>query len=99
MNTEKEKLIPAIICTGETGRAVVFGYVSALPQPEQPVTIKDARMIIRWDKNGLFGLACEGPKGDTRISGKVPVTTCTAKQAIECTKNAALAIKKWEAWR
>ena len=92
--------IPAIICAGENGRAVVFGWVDALPEPDEKVTIHNARMVLRWDEKcgGLFGLAANGPAADTRITHLVEQTTCVARQALTVTPEAAKGITRWKPW-
>ena len=94
-------MIPAIICAGETGRAVVFGYVEKLPEPNETISIKNARMVLRWsgECGGLFGLATNGPKGDTRITAEVQETTCTARQALTVSSQSEADIKTWPAWK
>jgi len=87
----------AIICAGENGRALIYGDVTKLPEADEKVTIKNARMIIRFAGGGLFALAAIGPqKGqDNRITSTVAKTTCTARQAITVTAEAAKAIDSW----
>lgn len=99
----KKKLIPAIICGGENGRAVVFGYLDGpkLPDRDQPVRIQDARMILRWDDEcgGLFGLAANGPKGDTRITARIDEVVDICRQALTVSSHAAKELIKWPAYR
>ena len=71
---------PIILCFGEHGRGVVYGYVDTDPVPGQPVTLTNARMVLRWDVHGLFGLAAKGPAGDTRLTHAVESTTETRWQ-------------------
>lgn len=80
----------AIICAGETGRVLIYGDVYGLPQPNEPVTIRNARMILRFDGVGLFGFASKGPNdGDNRLTSAVAETTCIARQAIVVSDEAA----------
>ena len=89
-----------INCGGEKGRAVVFGEVDAMPRPDEIITIRNARMILYWDKacGGLLGLAAKGPAGDTRITHPVPSVMDYCRQVIEVTPEAAAAINNWEAY-
>ena len=71
-----------ILCCGANGRGVVYGEVSKKPVPGEPVTLRNARMVLRWSTacGGLFGLAAMGPRGqptDTRITHAVAETTET----------------------
>ena len=87
-----------ILCCGANGRGVVFGTVTKLPVPGQPVELRDARMIIYWSKEcgGLFGLAARGPKTSTRITHVVPRTTETVWQEwTEVTPEVGQKISEW----
>lgn len=95
---EKKALIPVILCAGESGRSVIYGRVEELPVPGQPVTLRDARMVIYWSSEcgGLFGLAAGGPKTTTRITRAVPSTCETRWQEYtEITPEAAAALDGW----
>lgn len=95
-----DKRIPILLCAGQNGRAVLFGYVDSEPVPGQPVTLRDARMILYWAREcgGLLGLAARGPAGDTRITPAVPQTTETVWQEwTQCTQAAAEAVNAWPA--
>ena len=99
MAKKTTKLIPIILCAGENGRAVLFGRVEKLPEPGQPVTLRDARMVVYWSAEcgGLFGLAASGPKTSTRITRAVPSTCETRWQEyVEATPEAAAAIDAWQ---
>lgn len=90
---------PIILCCGASGRALVYGYVDGDPVAGQPVTLRDARMVLRFAVHGLFGLAAKGPAGDTRITHAVPATTETVWQEwIAVTTDAATAIDGWHAY-
>jgi len=87
---------PIILCATEKGRAVIFGYVDETPTPGEPVTLHDARMVIRWASGGIFRLAAEGPIEKDRISPEVPSTTETVwKEWIEVSDEASAA---WEGY-
>jgi hypothetical protein len=92
-----KKRIPVIVCGGKEGQACIYGYVDALPIPEQSVTIYDARMILSWhqDCGGLLGLAANGPKSITRITSAVPSTGCICRQFVQVSETGAEAINAW----
>ena len=95
-----DKRIPIILCAGQSGRAVLFGYVDAEPEPSKPVMLHDARMVLYWapECGGLLGLAARGPAGETRITPSVPRTVETAWQEwVQCTSTGAEAINDWPA--
>ncbi|MHC4575749.1 MAG: DUF6948 domain-containing protein [Planctomycetota bacterium] len=91
------KKIPAIVCAGSQGRAVVYGYVDALPEADRAVTIRRARMVLRWPIScgGLFGLAANGPRDGLRLTSAVESTTCTARQALAVSPEAAVMLDEW----
>jgi len=92
----KTKRIPCIITVGEPGRAVVFGWADAMPEPEQAVTLYRARMILYWaDGGGLFGLASNGPAPGSRLTCEVSETRATARQVLSVNKAAAKALTEW----
>ena len=96
----KTKKTPIILCAGDNGRAVVFGYVTSKPVAGKPVTLTDARMVLRWDAacGGLFGLAADGPKGSTRLTHAVSSTTSTVwRQTIDVSPKAAKEMAAWPA--
>ncbi len=94
---EKKTEIPAIICAGRDGQAVIYGYVDALPDADQPTRIRRARMVLEWSREcgGLLGLATRGPQPGTRITCAVSETTNTARQALTVTPEAARALDEW----
>ena len=90
---------PIILCAGQNGRAVIYGYVDQHPVPGEPVTLHDAKMLIYWssDSRGLFGCAANGPGKDSRLSPSVPCTTETVWQEwIEVTPEAAEVFDAWK---
>ena len=88
-----------IITTGTNGRCVLFGRADSRPVVGQPYTLTNARMIIRWTRQGLLGLAANGPLGDDRISATVPVTSGGAvQQVIDVPQAAADAIAGAPEW-
>lgn len=83
---------PIILCAGQNGRAVIYGWVESEPVPGEPVRLYDARMLLRWSSasNGLFGCAADGPAKGSRLTPSVPSTTETVWQEwIEVTDRAA----------
>ncbi len=91
-----------MLCCGENGRAVIVGDVEAEPVAGEPVDLRDARMVLRWDAacGGLLGLAATGPRGDTRITHAVPRTVETRWQEwVEVTPAAAAEIDGWAPWQ
>ena len=88
-----------ILCGGSAGRAVLCGYVDTAPVAGEPVTLHEARMVLRWaaECNGLLGLAAGGPKGDTRMTPPVPSSTDTDwGQWMETTPEAAEKLRTWK---
>lgn len=89
-----------MLCAGQSGRAVLIGEVSKLPRAGQPVTLRNARMVLYWASQcgGLLGLATRGPAGETRITAAVPATCETVWQEwIEMTPRAADGVARWPA--
>ena len=98
MFTKKQD--PIILCAGSNGRAVIFGTPTKKPVPGQPVTLKNARMVLRWAAScgGLFGLAAKGPKGDTRMTHAVAETTATQwRETVAVSTEAAKGLESWPA--
>ena len=90
-----------VLCCGEHGRAVIVGDVDSAPVPGEPVEVRDARMVLRWDAacSGLLGLAAVGPRGDTRITHAVPRVVETRWQEwVAVTDAAADALDGWAPW-
>lgn len=96
MSTHRAESKPIILCVGSPGRAVVFGWVAQLPEPGEPVTLYDARMVLRFAARGLFGLASLGPSGDTRLTARVDWTTARVwSEALAVSPEAAAALAAW----
>jgi len=91
------KRIPVIVCGGENGRAVVYGYVAKMPEVGQPVEIHNARMVLYWPATcgGIFGLATNGPKNETRITSVVAVVKDTCRQVLSVTNAASKLFDEW----
>ena len=89
-----------ILCCGEHGRAVIIGDVDEAPVPGQPVTLRDARMVLYWSAQtgGLFGLAARGPREGCRITAAVSETTATVWQEwLTVSDDAAEGLDAWPA--
>lgn len=88
-----------IVCCGTNGRAVLIGEAQADPIAGEPITLRNARMVLRWDApcGGLLGLAANGPKGDTRITAAVDRhgDECV-RQWVAVSEEARREIEKWE---
>ena len=50
---------PILLCCGQNGRGLVYGYVEDEPTPGDPVRLSKARMVIYYPSGGTFGLAEE----------------------------------------
>ena len=98
MSETNENEITVIIAGGETGQCLVYGYADKYPEVGVPCTLRRARMVLRFDRHGVFGLAAKGPVGDTRLTPVVARTTDTPKQVIEVSPEAAEAIDGWAEW-
>ncbi len=95
---ENDNRTAIILCAGQNGRAVLYGYVDELPEPGQPVTMYEARMVIWWSREcgGLFGLAATGPATDTRITHPIPRLVETVWQEVMvCAEAGVEAINAW----
>ena len=88
---------PVIICGGQTGRAVIFGWVDEIPEVNQTFEAHDARMVLYWpaECKGLLGLAADGPKRGIKLTSTVPFVRDTCRQVIAVTKDAAKELKSW----
>ena len=86
---------PFIICTD--GEDVIFGFADKRPKVGSATTIYEARMILRWptEHGGLFGLAANGPTGDTRITSSVKMTGNVPRRWLSVSPVAAKEIGKW----
>lgn len=98
MKKNEKNMKPIILCCGASGRAVVFGHVSKWPEKGEPVTLHNARMILYWSSacGGLFGLAANGPRENTRITPSIGKTTETVwQEVVEVSAAAAKALDEW----
>ena len=94
-----KNVFPIILCCGANGRAVVYGWVEKDPVPGKPVTLYDARMVLRWEgSGGLFGLAAKGPEGRSRITASVErVVETSWQEHVIVSPKAAQALDDWPA--
>ena len=82
--------------------AVLYGEIDYtldnLPKLHTQIEIKNARMILRCDEKcgGFFGLAANGPRGDTRITSAVSVVPDIVRQCIPVSDHAAEQIDGWD---
>ena len=93
-----EQKIPVIVCVGEPGRAVVFGWVDAEPVLGESVTLREARMVLYWPAScgGLFGLASRGPRDGLRLTHSVDRTGARpVSQWLAVSSEAAAALREW----
>ena len=93
----KQKII---LCCGENGRSVIIGDVESEPVAGEPVRLTNACMVLYWssDCGGLLGLAARGPRGDTKITAKVPVVVETKWQEwVALTDEASEKVETWPA--
>jgi hypothetical protein len=94
---KKSEAFPIILCAGEHGRALVYGYVTAEPAPGKPVRLERARMVLQYPSGGTFGLASDGPPSGSRVTHAVEVTTETKWQ--EWIKVSPKAAEVFDGWR
>ncbi len=88
---------PIVLCCGEKGRGLVYGYVEQEPKPGQPVRLERARMVIYYPSGGTFGLASDGPPEDSRVTHAVSATVETVWQEwLAVSDKAARAFDGWE---
>lgn len=97
MSDKGEKSMkPVVVSTDQKG--VFFGYLPEYEKnkTEKTVTIKDARMCIKWSASihGFNGLASTGPNKECRVSPKVPEHTLQGVTSIMLCSD--LAAKAWE---
>ncbi len=95
MSNETQKK-PILLCAGQNGRALVYGYVSEEPSPGEPVELGRARMVISYPSGGTFGLAAVGPPEGSRVTHAVSRVVETAWQEwLEVSPAAAEAFDGW----
>lgn len=100
MKKKGKQMKPYIVCSGENGRAVVYGYCERQPVAGEEVILTKARMVLYWSKacSGLLGLAAKGPRDGTRLTHAVArVGDGTCKQWLEVSPEAAVAFDEWPA--
>lgn len=96
MATKKTKK-PIILCAGEHGRCLVYGYVDKDPEPGKPVRLEKARMVIYYPSGGTFGLAAKGPPPQSKVTVAIAATVETVWQEwMAVTAEAASVFDAWE---
>jgi hypothetical protein len=97
-NTDSQpNMQPIILCAGQNGRALVYGYVSHEPIKGEPVRLERARMVLYYPSGGTFGLAIDGPPKGSRVTHVVAVTVATVWQ--EWLAVAPKAAEVFDGWR
>jgi len=90
---------PYIIACGERGAALVFGFADKQPVAGENCVLHDARMVIRFTEQGVFGLAKNGPRPSDRIAGAVEsVGTGIVRQWLAMSEQAADAVVAHPEW-
>ena len=90
-----------IVCCGTNGRAVVFGECEAEPVCGEPITMRNARMVLYWPAacGGLFGLAAKGPREGLRLTESVTATATEAvRQWLTVPDDVAEQLRQWPAY-
>lgn len=91
---------PYIITTGANGRAVIFGWSKTAPKVGKPHRLERAKMVVRWTRQGLFGLAANGPLREDRITKAVQSTTVeVVRQVLEVAPEVGAKIDEWAPWQ
>tara|TARA_Y100001951_G_scaffold33199_2_gene26191 strand:- start:48825 stop:49055 length:231 start_codon:yes stop_codon:yes gene_type:complete len=70
------------------------------PEAGKPIKLRNARMVLYWSSEcgGLFGLAANGPKTNTRITAAVEThEDISVKQWVKVSPEAAKLIAEWKA--
>lgn len=93
-----EKKQPFILCVGQHGRCVIFGYCDGTPEPGERPLVERPRMVLRWPAacGGLFGLAANGPKEGLQLTAEVHAHKVPpVDAAIPVTAEVAAALQEW----
>lgn len=90
-----------IVTVGEPDRCVVYGHSTKPIKSGDSPKLTKARMVLRWDAacGGLFGLAANGPKADTRLTDAVTTGPGVVARVIEVPTKAAKEMDKWPAYK
>ena len=88
---------PVIVCGGDNGRCVIYGYAATEPEVGQPVTLTGARMILRWRgrPGGLLEVADLGPGAGSSLSPVVARTGLVCQQWVSVSAAGAEALDSW----
>ena len=90
-----------IVCCGTNGQAVIVGGCDSEPVCGEPVTLRNARMVLRWPAacGGLFGLAAKGPRDGLRLTEAVDATATEAgRQWLTVPDGVAEQLRAWPAF-
>ena len=86
---------PVLVCTAKRG--VFYGNTDASPESivrEKVVSLKGARMAIRWGTTGgVAELAEKGPNSKSKIGSRADVCLNDVTAVFECTD---VAMNRWE---
>jgi len=88
---------PYVVVCGHGGRTVLYGYAID-PAAGAPITLRRARMVIRWDAKcgAITGFAESGPVADTRLSKTVAeVHDACAQSLMPVSPKTAAKIEAW----
>lgn len=90
-----------IVCCGTNGRAVIVGECESEPVCGEPITLRNARMVLYWPSScgGLFGLAARGPQEGLRLTESVSATATEAvRQWLAVPVEVAEQLRVWPAY-
>ena len=90
-----------IVCCGTNGRAVIVGECEHEPVCGEPITVRNARMILYWPAScgGLFGLAAKGARDGLRLTESVEATATEAvRQWLTMSAVVAEQLREWPAF-
>ena len=90
-----------IVCCGTNGRAVIVGECESEPVCGEPITVRNARMVLYWPVacGGLFGLAAKGPRDGLRLTESVAATATEAvRQWLTVPDEVAAQLQAWPAF-
>jgi hypothetical protein len=88
-----------IVTVGDPDRCVVYGHSTEPISAGDSPKLTRARMVLYWSREcgGLFGLAANGPKTDTRLTAAVTVEPGVVKRVIGVPAKTAVAMDEWPA--
>ena len=88
---------PVIVTVGTPDRCVIFGHADGPVKPGDSPKLIKARMVLYWSKEcgGLFGLAANGPKTNTRLTAPVTTWTGEVTRVIAVSAKVAKELDRW----